>query len=89
MFLMERLLSAVNRMGTVDTFQYVHLVQQDGGALGSVTVRYTDDTVQIQDTDTAQDTDQTSQTLQTWDSDVAQTPDIQDTQDNQDTQAKH
>ena len=68
-------------MGTVDTHQYVHLVQRYGGALGSDTVQYADDTVR--------NTDQTSQTLQTWDSDVAQTPDIQDTQDNQDTQAKH
>ena len=88
-FLMERLLSVFNTMGTVDTHQYVHLVQQYGGALGSDTVQYADDTVRIHDTETAQNTDQTSQTLQTWDSDVAQAPDIQDTQDNQDTQAKH
>ena len=82
-------------MGTVDTFQYVHLVQQDGGALDGRAAYYTDDTVFIPtpdtDTDTAQftDTDQTSETLQTWDTDVAQTTDILDTQDIQDTQAKH
>ena len=85
-FLMERLLTGFNTMGTVDTLQYVHLVQRYGGALGSDTVQYADDTVRIHDTETAQSTDQTSQTLQTWDSDVAQAPDIQD---NQDTQAKH
>ena len=95
-FLMERLLLAANRIGTVNMFRYVHMVQQDGGALGEGAAHYTDDTVYIQapdtaldtDTDTAQytDTDQTSDTLQTWDTDVAQTTDIQDIQD---TQAKH
>ena len=96
-FLMERLLLVFNTMGTADVQQYVNRMERIGGALGSDTVQYADDTVQIQDTaqtqDTAQiqdtDTDHTSQTLQTWDSDVAQAPDIQDTQDNQDTQAKH
>ena len=86
MFLMERLLSVFNTMGTVDVQQYVHLMERIGGALGSDTVLYADDTARLYDTETAQNTDQTSQTLQTWDSDVAQAQDIQDTQDNQNTQ---
>ena len=74
-------------------FRYVHVVQQDWGALGEGAVQYTDDTVYIKapdtaldtDTNTAQftDTDHPSDTLQAWDTDVAQTTDIQD------TQAKH
>ena len=34
-FLMERLLLTASRMETVNMFRYVHVVQQDGGALGS------------------------------------------------------
>ena len=60
-FLMERLLAGFNTMGTVDPRQYVHLVQRDGGAPdGSNTdttpapetapIQYTDDTVDIVDT---------------------------------------
>ena len=60
-FLMERLLAGFNTMGTVDPRQYVHLVQRDGGAHdGSNTdttpapetapIQYTDDTVDIVDT---------------------------------------
>ena len=83
-FLMERLLLVFNTMGTADVQQYVNRMERIGGALGSDTVQYADDTVRIQDTAQTQDTDtdHTSQTLQTWDSDVAQAPDIQDTQDN-------
>ena len=77
-FLMERLLSGFNMMGTVDVQQYVSRMERIGGAPGSDTVQYADDTVQIQDSDT----DHTSQTLQTRDSDVVHAQDIQDTQDN-------
>ena len=77
-FLMERLLSAFSTMGTVNLQQYVNRLERIGGAPGSDTVRYTDDTVQTQNSDT----DLASQTLQTQDSGVVQAQDIQDTQDN-------
>ena len=77
-FLMERLLSAFSTMGTVNVHQYVNRMERIGGAPGSDTVRYTDDTVQTQNSDT----DLASQTLQTQDSGVVQAQDTQDTQDN-------
>ena len=83
-FLMERLLSAIQHMGTVNVQQYVNRMERIGGASGSDTdtdtaaVRYIDDTVQIQNSDT----DLASQTLQTQDSGVVQAQDTQDTQDN-------
>ena len=83
-FLMGRLLDAYSPMGTVNVQQYINWMERIGGASGSDTdtdtdtVRYIDDTVQIQNSDT----DPASQTLQTQDSGVVQAQDTQDTQDN-------
>ena len=73
-FLLERLLTSLNRMGIID----INPIQRYGGAAGPPTVQYTDDVVLVHDADT----DHTSQTLQTRDSEDAQTQDTQDTQDN-------
>ena len=83
-FLMERL--SLSAYGMENMFSYVQLDTQDGGALGSGVVHYTDntaytsapdtqDTVPATDTDTTQvtDTDQNLDTNQAWDTDVAQT----------------
>ena len=85
-FLMERLLSAIQHIGTVNVQQYVNRMERIGGASGSDTdtdtdtaaVWYIDDTVQMQNSDT----ELASQTLQTQDSGVVQAQDTQDTQDN-------
>ena len=83
-FLMERLLLAAYRLDMENMLRYVQMAQQDGGALGSGAVQYTDDTVDIQAPDT-QDTVPNTDT----DTDKDQDIDINQTQDSHDTSARH
>ena len=83
-FLMERLLLEAYRMDMVSMLRNVQLVQQDGGALGSGAVQYTDDTVDTQAPDT-QDTVPDTDT----DTDKDQDININQTQDSHDTSARH
>ena len=83
-FLRERLLLAAYRLDMENMLRWVEAVQtaqQDGGAPGSATVQYADDTVdtvQTQDTETAPDTD-TADSVSPADTDKDQDTDITQT----------